>query len=292
MKEEILFKPLNYSEEELVQIVELIRSNLDPEFTIEFFKWKHLENPFGRSYGLVAWDGNKIIGLRVFMFWEFIGENKKILRSIRPVDTVVDSNYRGRGLFKKLTLQGLENCKGQYDFIFNTPNNNSLPGYLKMGWEKSNNCSNFRIGLINPFQAKPHLTRTELDTVPVFTDSDNSLETNKSSKYLKWRYLDPKYKIYTFDKGVIVFAITKIKGIKGFIVYELLGEKEYFNDLLLAVARRFNAYLVYYYNSKDLHDLRLLTWFERKEAVVVLKENEEIPADQLNFSMGDLEGKL
>lgn len=291
MKEEILIKPLNYTEEELVQIVELIRSYLDPEFTTEFFKWKHLENPFGKSYGLVAWSGNTIVGLRVFMFWEFI-RNGKILRSIRPVDTVVDSNYRGRGLFKKLTLQGLENCKGQYDFIFNTPNNNSLPGYLKMGWEKSPNSSTFRVGVINPFQTKPHLLRKELDTLPVLNDSGEALETNKTKKYLKWRYVDPKYKIYTFDKGVIVFSITRIKGIKSFIVYELLGEKEYFNDLLLVVARRFNAYLVYYYNSKDLHDLRLLTSFERKEAVVVLKENEEVSADQLNFSMGDLEGTL
>ncbi len=291
MKEEILFKPLNYSEEELISIVQLIRTNLDPDFTIEFFKWKHLENPFGKSYGLAAWSGNKIVGLRVFMFWEFI-RNGQILRSIRPVDTVVDSNYRGRGLFKKLTLQGLENCKGQYDFIFNTPNNNSLPGYLKMGWEKSTNSSTFRIGVINPFQAKPHLLRRELDTLPVLSDSGEALETNKTKNYLKWRYVDPKYKIFTFDKGLIVFSLTKIKGIKSFIVYELLGEKEYFNDLLLAVARRFNAYLVYYYNSKDLHDLRLLASFERKEAVVVLKENKKVSPDQLNFSMGDLEGKL
>lgn len=292
MKEQILFKPLNYSENELVQIVELIRSNLDPEFTVEFFKWKHLQNPFGKSYGLVAWSGDKIIGLRVFMFWEFIQPNRKVLRSIRPVDTVVDSNYRGRGLFKKLTLQGLENCKGQYDFIFNTPNNNSLPGYLKMGWEKSGSCSNFRIGVINPFQTQPHLTDTDLDLSLNSVEHSKTLETNKTTKYLKWRYVDPKYKMFTFDQGVVVFSLTKIKGIKAFIIYELLGNKENFNNLLLTVAKRFNAYLIYYYNSKDLHDLSLLASFDRKEAVVVLKENQNVSMEDLDFSLGDLEGKL
>ncbi|MCZ2845025.1 MAG: GNAT family N-acetyltransferase [Candidatus Bathyarchaeota archaeon] len=292
MKEEIVFKPLNYSEDELVQIVGLIRSSLDPEFTTDFFKWKHLENPFGKSYGLVAWSGDKIIGLRVFMFWEFIQENKKVLRSIRPVDTVVDSNFRGRGLFKKLTLQGLENCKGQYNFIFNTPNNNSLPGYLKMGWEKSKTVSNFRIGLINPFHLKPKLIKTDLETSPIFSHFGKNLETNKSLEYLRWRYVNSKYKIYSYEKGTIVFSLTRIKGIRGFIVYELLGNEKHFNDLLLTVAKEYNAYLVYYYNSKDLNNLRLLTSFDRKEAVVVLKENQSVSMENINFSLGDLEGKL
>lgn len=292
MKKEIIFKPLNYSEDELVQIVELIRSNLDPEFTIEFFKWKHLENPFGKSYGLVAWSGERIVGLRVFMFWEFIQKNNEILRSIRPVDTVVDENFRGRGLFKKLTLEGLENCKGQFDFIFNTPNKNSLPGYLKMGWKKSTNISNFRIGVINPFQAKPKLIKTDFETSTISYPPYQTLETNKNLEYLSWRYVDSKYKIYNFDKGTIVFSLIKIKGISGFIIYELLGNKKHFNDLLLTVAKENNAYLVYYYNSKDLNDLSFLTSFERKKAVVVLKDNEGIAMDSLNFSLGDLEGKL
>lgn len=292
MKEEIVFKPLNYSGEELVQIVQLIRSNLDPNFTIEFFKWKHLDNPFGRSYGLTAWSGDKIIGLRVFMFWEFIDKNKKVLRSIRPVDTVVDSNFRGRGLFKTLTLQGLKNCEGQYDFVFNTPNNNSLPGYLKMGWEKFKKASNFRIGIINPLQFTPQLTKANMEDVAHSWFSDSTLETNKTLEYIKWRYQDPKYKIYTFSEGTIVFSLSKVKNIRSFIVYEIQGNASSFNDLIVAVAKEFNAYLVYYYNSIDFDHVKFIKSFDRKEAVVVLKENDQIPTESLKFSMGDLEGKL
>ena len=292
MKEEIVFKPLTYSENELEQIVGLIRSNLDPEFTVDFFKWKHLKNPFGKSYGLVAWAGDKIVGLRVFMFWEFIGKDNKILRSIRPVDTVVDTNFRGRGLFKKLTLQGLENCSGQYDFVFNTPNNNSLPGYLKMGWEKSTGTSHFKIGVINPLQKTPNLVKSELGAPNVSDRLNSTLETNKTLNYLKWRYLDSKYRIQNYESGTIVFSLSKIKGIRSFIVYEILGEKSDFNDIMLAVAKEFDAYLVYYYDSKDFDQLKLLTSFDRKEAVVVFKETEDILVKEFNFSLGDLEGKL
>src|SRR5690606_29942836 len=101
-----------------------------------------------------ATDNGKIVALRMFMFWKFHNsvENKSVI-AIRPVDTVVDYNYRGQGLFKKLTLKGLEACKGRYDLIFNTPNENSLPGYLKMGWEYKN-PKYFKVGMILPSFSK------------------------------------------------------------------------------------------------------------------------------------------
>lgn len=291
--EEIVFKPLIYSESELNQIVGLIRKSLDPTFTVDFFKWKHLYNPFGNSYGLLAIDGEKIVGLRMFMFWEFCdGVEQNIKTAIRPVDTVVDSNYRGRGLFKKLTLQGLENCKGEYDFVFNTPNNNSLPGYLKMGWNQSANVSNFRIGMITPFQKKPKLIHIEFEKSAFFYQSNQTLQTNKTENYLRWRYVDPKYKIFTCDKGGIVFSLTRIRGFRGLIIHELLGDKKNFNDLLVFVAKENNAYLIYYYNSEDFNEVNFLTTLDRKKAVVVFKEAEDISRGLIKFSLGDLEGKL
>lgn len=286
------FRPIDYARD-LEEIVNLICSGLDPDYSKKFFKWKHIDTPFGNSYGLLALDGKKIVGLRMFMFWEFCdGVEKNIKTAIRPVDTVVDSNYRGRGLFKKLTLQGLENCKGGYDFVFNTPNNNSLPGYLKMGWKQSTHVSNFRIGVVNPFETKPNLIRSELGSGVLSNSFNNFLQTNKTFEFLQWRYADPKYKIYNFDKGTIIFSLTKIKGIPGFIVYELLGNKSYFNDLILTVAKENNAYLTYYYNSEDFNEVKFLTTFDRKKAVVVFKEAEDISQDLIKFSLGDLEGKL
>jgi GNAT superfamily N-acetyltransferase len=100
----------------------------------EFFRWKHLANPFGRSFMLVALDEERIVGLRAFMRWRFRG-GAQSLRAVRAVDTSTHPEYQGRGIFSRLTLEALEGLRDDTDFVFNTPNERSLPGYLKMGWK-------------------------------------------------------------------------------------------------------------------------------------------------------------
>jgi GNAT superfamily N-acetyltransferase len=100
----------------------------------EFFRWKHLENPFGRSFMLVAEDAGRLVGLRAFMRWRFVFDGGKV-RAARAVDTATHPEYQGRGIFTRLTLAALEELRGEVDLIFNTPNEKSMPGYLKMGWE-------------------------------------------------------------------------------------------------------------------------------------------------------------
>ena len=99
----------------------------------EFFRWKHQENPFGRSFGLVAEADDRIVGLRAFMRWEFVAGGRRF-RAVRAVDTATHPDYQGRGIFSQLTLEALDALPHEADFVFNTPNEKSLPGYLKMGW--------------------------------------------------------------------------------------------------------------------------------------------------------------
>ena len=98
-----------------------------------FFRWKHLENPFGRSYMLLARSGDRVIGLRAFLRWELrVGDRR--IRAARAVDTATDPEFQGMGVFSRLTRAAIEDLRGEVDLIFNTPNEKSLPGYLKMGW--------------------------------------------------------------------------------------------------------------------------------------------------------------
>ena len=61
----------------------------------------------------------------------------KVYRCLRAVDTATHPEHQGKGIFKKLTLQLIDEAAKQgYDFIFNTPNAQSTPGYLKMGWKR------------------------------------------------------------------------------------------------------------------------------------------------------------
>jgi predicted N-acetyltransferase YhbS len=102
-----------------------------------FFDWKHEQNPFGRSPAWVAVDGGEVVGFRTFMRWEHRAPTGEVLPAVRAVDTATHPTHQGRGIFRRLTLQALDDLGAQgVAFVFNTPNDQSRPGYLKMGWRQ------------------------------------------------------------------------------------------------------------------------------------------------------------
>lgn len=106
----------------------------DPHYEA-FLEWKHRANPFGVSPAWVALHDGVVVGYRTFLRWEFVTAEGKVLRAVRAVDTATDPAYRGLGIFRTLTLQGVAELTLAGDgIVFNTPNDQSRPGYLKMGW--------------------------------------------------------------------------------------------------------------------------------------------------------------
>ena len=102
----------------------------------ELFRWKHRDNPFGISPMWVAVDRGRVVAVRVFMRWQFLRDGLPV-SAVRAVDTATHADYQGRGLFTALTLQGLAELEAEgVEFVFNTPNDKSRPGYLKMGWHE------------------------------------------------------------------------------------------------------------------------------------------------------------
>lgn len=130
------------SDARLDDILQLLATSLSDSGatckTPAFWSWKHQYNPFGPSLGLAAVDGNdKLVGLRPFMRWRLSGgsSNNEILAA-RTVDTATDQHWRGRGIFSRLTIEGMKRLKSEcIQLIFNTPNINSRPGNLKLGWQ-------------------------------------------------------------------------------------------------------------------------------------------------------------
>jgi hypothetical protein len=108
--------------------------------TNDFWQWKHHANPFGVSYGLLAWDeqAEEIASLRVLMRWSFGTRDGKVVQAARAVDTATHPDHQRRGLFLRLTRRAVVELTAEGSgFIFNTPNQKSLPGYLKMGWKEA-----------------------------------------------------------------------------------------------------------------------------------------------------------
>jgi predicted N-acetyltransferase YhbS len=102
-----------------------------------FLDWKHEQNPFGRSPAWVAVDSGDVVGFRTFMRWEHRAPTGEVLTAVRAVDTATHPSHQGRGIFRRLTLQALDELRAEgIAFVFNTPNDLSRPGYLRMGWRQ------------------------------------------------------------------------------------------------------------------------------------------------------------
>jgi GNAT superfamily N-acetyltransferase len=126
-----------YRDEDSAEVLALLQTSLGGgpggSRTPEFFAWKHLENPFGRSFMLVAESEGRVVGLRAFMRWTFTAGGREY-KAVRAVDTATHPDYQGRGIFSQLTKRALDDLRSEAQFVFNTPNDKSKPGYLKMGW--------------------------------------------------------------------------------------------------------------------------------------------------------------
>jgi hypothetical protein len=100
------------------------------------YDWEHVENPFGGTLAWAAFEGARMVGLRHFLRWEFETADGVVVPAVRAVDTVTDPDYRRRGIFRRLTLGALDDLRREgVSFVFNTPNEQSRPGYLAFGWE-------------------------------------------------------------------------------------------------------------------------------------------------------------
>jgi GNAT superfamily N-acetyltransferase len=229
-------------------IIDLLRKSLG-ESTIPkseaLWTWKHEENPFGNSYVLLAEENEELIGLRAFMQWEWQW-NEKRYRTIRAVDTATHPEHQGKGIFKKLTLEQLERCrKDNIRFVFNTPNNQSMPGYLKMGWQVQGKMP-LKVKALSPVRTAFRLL---LKSKPVTSSTSSANEWNLMLKsfekqqalqiaglhtpwsisYVQWRYANNPLFPYSF-----------ITDNKNYILIYRIKEHSRFSELRLTDFYLFN----------------------------------------------------
>lgn len=214
--------------EDTPEIVELMKLSLGEgqvPRSEAYWTWKHRVSPFGVSPCLLAVADGRIVGLRVFMRWQWDAAGNTF-DSVRAVDTATHPKWRGRGVFTKLTRALLEEMKAEdVRFVFNTPNRKSLPGYLKMGWRKIGRVSPW----IRPLRLRVFSERegseagrpvsellAQTDQLTTFLSALESpsgrFRTPRSVAYLQWRYAiipDIPYRAtWDFDEGegaVLIF---------------------------------------------------------------------------------------
>ena len=281
-------------EKDVPKIIRLLNDNYPTVHTEKAFLWKHVENPFGKSHGLVIPEGDQIIGLKIFMWWEFLCNGKRI-RTLRPVDAVVDKEHRRKGLWTKLTKQGLVDLEDEYDLIIAAPNENSAPGNKKMGWKGWRDFK-YKAGLANVFGSSEDYE--EISSKEISFDAkwleDYPCQTHLSQEFLEWRYLNSKrYKIARFRNGnVIVYRLERLKGINTLVLMDMFGEEGSFSKEVRSICLKNSVKLVYFLNNQKNSGLNFLFSLERRSQTVLYKDDRYGIVDKIEFSEGDLEAKL
>jgi GNAT superfamily N-acetyltransferase len=238
------------SRADLAAILEVARRALGwSDGDASFLRWKHFENPFGESPMWVAEVDGSVIGFRAFLRWELVARDGRIVRAVRAVDTATDPAFQGRGIFTRLTLAAIDELRDEgIELVFNTPNDKSRPGYLKMGWQVVGrlpaavrpNTWRFPIAVararvpasrdavptdVGQPGAVALTDRHGLTTLLASTPWRPGLGTARTPEYLAWRYGNPAlgYRVVGSDAtetGIAVFRLRR----RGAAVEAVVGD--------------------------------------------------------------------
>lgn len=237
MTEEIKYKIYgtdNLDERLKIEFLDVFNEVFGANHDLEWFDWKYIDNIYGESYIVYAYDGEIPVGIR--SFWRNDIEEE----SYQPCDTAVLNEYRGRGIFSMSSKVALE--KLDKYFIYNFPNENSLPGNLKMGWK-----------LRNHFYLKT-----------VFSKRNLRKETYMmEDAYLKWRFIDcPNSEYYYYKKGKDYYLlVNRIKNI-----YYVLGR---FDGKYKDSFKEANKPILFNYSDEETFMYKLL----KNKANLVMYDN-------------------
>lgn len=260
------------TEKDIPEIVEVLKASLgekDLSLSKEIWEYKHVNNPFGKSLVLLAEEEDMIVGVRAFMRWQWHHEQKKFA-CFRAVDTATHPKHQGKGIFKKLTLKALEVAQEEgASFVFNTPNEKSRPGYLKMGWKQAGKVevslspalySFWKIFVKGPIYnveyrtSFPRIEKLCVDWNKKVIQMD--LHTPKSANYLRWRYENNplrKYEVLATEEFYLAGYIQIHHGIKELRIVEsifidLKGQKE-LKKSIKRWSLKFGAQIISYSNK-------------------------------------------
>lgn len=249
MAEEISVR--SFEDSDLQNVLEVLRLSLgEPpglSRTRQLFSWKHFDNPFGRSLMLVAEEGGRVAGFRAFMRWDLAGPDGRVLRCVRAVDTATHPDFQRRGVFRQLTLAGIDHAAaGGIDLIFNTPNQKSGPGYLTMGWREIGEVGVMvrpTAGLLTPTRGtwEPNaltFTNTSLDNAAdLLGRVPLGWRTPRTPEYLRWRFGShptARYLLGSTEDGLAIGRANMRNGRRELVISELGGSGRALRPLMRA----------------------------------------------------------
>lgn len=175
----------------------------EPLRTKAWFLWKFRANPFGESIMACAEENGNCVGCVAFGIQDFFSGEKKIKGAL-SFETFVQPEYQGKGLFKSLIKSAEKEAqKREIQLLLNFPNQNSLPGFLRLDWKQLNITEYWIKGIFIPttFLSITELKKSFIPNASNFGNLDgnifssfdqfkiNDFTSELNIAYLNWRFL-------------------------------------------------------------------------------------------------------
>jgi hypothetical protein len=140
------------------------------------FRCQFEENIYGKSIVVVVYYEDRPVAARGL--WRNDIEGRE---AYQPGGTCVLPICRGKGIFKEMTMRAIAQLSPQA-IIYNFPNYNSFPGYIKMGWKLQ--CD-YRARLYTSYSEynKEHPIKVDEKYVNWWLLGKNLLYTKKGNHY-------------------------------------------------------------------------------------------------------------
>ncbi|HEY4450167.1 MAG TPA: GNAT family N-acetyltransferase [Solirubrobacteraceae bacterium] len=290
----------------------------------EFFRWKHLQCPFGPSIKVVAEAEGAVVGFEGHLPWK-LKVGRQTLQSSRGTDLCVHSSYRRRGV--SIAIRGAIELSPDVALTWSNPSPQSRPGSLRFGRSD--------VGLVPPYvrptASLPKRLRSVIANKPtegtVQADAESAgealrhrpqisrlltqvaspparLTTDRTLDYLQWRYGQfDEYRAICSEPhngpaGIVIFRVHRRGAIWISDVCEVLVER---NDLgaTRALLRRVRAaassdvIVCNFQSHREAASFGFVQHLHGPQLVTLPRRNDLVPdptrIDSWALSRGDLE---
>lgn len=250
----------------------------------DWFRWKHLDGPWGPSIGAAVVDAAGVAGVRLLLPWLLQRGSERVL-TYRAVEAATARRAQGQGAFSMLNRYLMQRTaeSGKWSLLFSTPNMQSRDGYRKLGWRHLTPILHYYVPI---FPALSASARIDEDPVlppgwvmPRLQSDHAAITTAWDEASLRWRFDDRSGNDYRWASlseadgpNGLVYRVIRVQRIPVLLVACAWGELDSRRELLKRVARRRKAPVALMTASAKM--LRPVQ-HQRGESLVTVWENEQ-----------------
>lgn len=228
---------------------------------IRFWNWKYRSSPFGPAFIQVIRHDGDIVATGCLLPMNLLVKGRP-LSAFQTCDIAVHPDFRRRGFLKKvLDARKLLALEKGGDLLFSFPNANSLPGYIKSGWEYVGRVP-WLVQVTKPMAVvrdrlypgksqamavptKYQLRESMMADVPAHSAGvQDSISLERPPDYWRWRFSEHPNRQYglvrssTDANSIAIFTLScKPSGLIEMVIVDLVCEPASLPDLLRAILK-------------------------------------------------------